>query len=163
MENKFTEIKAILIAVLTGINLYVNTVFGVFTVLLYIVIGLMVFDLLSRIYAAKRRSDESVESQKVMEGIYKKVGLGILIGLSLLMDLGFTEIAKHLNINIATNIIFTALVLAWLFIRETISIVENLQHAGLELPVFIVSTLGIAKEKIDSVSEAVVRKDGEGK
>ncbi len=156
MENKFTEVKTAIIAVFAFINLYVNTVFGVFTILLYIVIGLMIFDLFSRMYAAGRRTDEKVESKKIMDGIYKKIGLCMLIVLSLIVDLGFSEIAKYLNINIATKIIFTALVLAWLFVREVISIMENLQHAGIELPSFLVKALGIAKEQIDNIGDKAV-------
>ncbi len=160
MKEKISEVKGVFIIMLTTLNLYVTNVFGAMAPLLYITILAMLADLITRIYAASRRADEKVESKKIGQGIYKKLGLCLLILLALLVDFGLKLIAAQLGINVAIKIIFTAFVLAWIFIREVISNLENLQHAGIELPAFLVKALNIAKEKVDEMGDALV-KEGE--
>lgn len=159
MENKFLEIKTALIGVLAVIYAFLANIFGIFTPLLIITLGAMLADLITRIYAAKKRTDEKVESKKVMDGIYKKIGMCMLIALALLVDVTLSILAVIIGINIVSKIMVTALVMAWILIREIISNAENLQHAGIELPSFLVKILGIAKDKIDGAGEAIVGGD----
>ena len=69
------------------------------------------------------------------------------------MDAGLRLITETLGINVATKIIFTAFTLAWVFVRELISNLENLALAGIELPKFIVKALNLAKDKIDNTAD----------
>ena len=150
------KVKGGLIGVFTAINLFLADYFGVFTPLLWAVLGLMVFDLVTRVYAAAVRPDERAESKKVLQGIYRKLGMCFLIVLSLVLDFGLQQMSVSLGINIVSKIIFTALTLAWIFVRELISNLENLQWAGVELPKFIVKALNLAKDKVDQVGETIV-------
>ncbi len=156
------EIKAGLIGVLTVVYAFLTSIFGVFTPLLIITVGVMFADLITRIYAAGKRDDEKVELKKVLDGLYKKLGYGMLIMLAFLLDKALLILADALGINIVSKIIFTALVLAWLLVRELISNVENLQHAGIEIPEFLNKVLGIAKEKVDSAAGAIVDREVDG-
>lgn len=160
MEEKFNEIKITIVGVIAVIYAFLVNIFGAFTPLLIITLGAMFADLLTRMYAASSREDEKVESKLVMKGIYKKIGMCLLIVLALMVDKALLIITQALNINIISKVIFTALVMAWLLVRELISNLENLQHAGIELPAFLVKALGIAKDKIDSTANAIVDKDG---
>lgn len=139
-----------------AMNLVMINLFGVFAPLLYLVITLMVLDLVTRVYAASARKDERAESRKVMKGLYRKLGLCLLIVLSLILDLGLKEIANHLGIHITTKIIFTALTLAWLFVRELISNLENLQWAGIELPKFIVKAITLTQKKVEQMGDTII-------
>lgn len=156
MKEKIFEFKKILIMMLTTANIYLTNIFENFTPLLYITIVAMLADLITRIYAAARRVDEKVESKKIGQGIYKKLGLCLLILLALLVDCGLKLIADQLGINIPIKIIFTAFVLAWILIRELISNLENLQHAGIELPSFLIKTLNIARNRVDELGESIL-------
>lgn len=149
------EIKNWLVLLVATVNVFIAEMFGVFTPLLYITLGLMVFDLVTRIYAASVRADERPESKKVLIGIYRKLGMCFLIVLSLVLDFGLLQIADTLGITVSSKIIFTALTLAWIFVRELISNLENLSWAGIDLPDFIIKALTIAKEKIDSTGDAL--------
>ncbi|MHC1750789.1 MAG: phage holin family protein [Cellulosilyticaceae bacterium] len=159
MKENILDFKIALVGVIAIINMYLTGVFGVFTPLAYLVCGLMVADLITRAYAAGRRDDEKVQSKKVIEGIYKKLGMIMLIVLSLLLDYGATQLANGLGITITSKVIFTALTLAWIFVREFISNLENLQHAGIELPPFITKALNIAKDKVDQMGDTIVGGD----
>lgn len=152
MEN----LKVGIIAFLTTINLVISNYFGICAPLLYLTIGLMLFDLVTRVYAAAVREDENVKSKKVLLGISRKLGMCFLIVLSLLLDYGLLQLANTLGIVVATKIIFTALTLAWIFVRELISNLENLSHAGIDLPPFINKALSIAKDKVDNMGETIV-------
>lgn len=150
------KIKNFLIATFTALNIFLGGYFGVFTPLLWIVIILMVLDLITRIYAAAVRPDDKPESKKVLVGVYRKLGMCFLIVLSMLLDFGLLQLAETLGVTVVTKIMFAALTLAWIFVRELISNLENLQYAGVELPSFILSALDTAKDKVDQMTNAVV-------
>lgn len=156
------DVKGWLIGAVALVNVFITGLFGVFTPLLYITLGLMVMDLITRVYAASVRSDERAESKKVLVGIYRKLGMCFLIVLSLVLDFGLLQIADTLGITIATKVIFTALTLAWIFVRELISNLENLSWAGIDLPKFITKALNIAKDKVDSVGDSLTGGDKNG-
>ena len=86
-----------------------------------------------------------------------------LIVLSLVLDFGLLQLSSTLGITIVSKVIFTALTLAWIFVRELISNLENLQWAGVELPAFIVKALNLAKDKVDQVGDTIISTDAEGK
>lgn len=161
MGDKINEIKVATVGVIAVIYAFLANIFGAFTPLLIIAVGAMFADLITRVYAASVRDDEKPESKLVMKGIYKKIGLCMLIVLALMVDKALLIIAQALGINIISKIMFTALVMAWLLVRELISNAENLQHGGVELPAFLVKALGIAKDKIDSTAGAIVDQEGD--
>lgn len=158
------DIKATLTGIVATIYIWISAYFGVFTPLLVLTLIVMFGDLTTRIYAAGASDTEKIESKKVMQGIYRKLGMCMLIFLTLILDAGLVMIADTLGINVATKIIFTAFTLAWIFVRELISNLENLALAGIELPNFVVKALNIAKDKIDSAADLNVQggdKDGD--
>jgi phage-related holin len=160
MGEKVNEIKAGLVGVIAVIYAFIANIFGAFTPLLIITLGAMFADLITRIYAARVRLDEKVESKLVIKGIYKKLGMCMLIILALILDKALLILADVIGISVISKIMVTALVMAWLLVRELISNAENLQHAGIELPSFLIKILGIAKDKIDNAGDAIVGGDG---
>lgn len=148
--------KNILIGIFTAINIFITSYFGVFTPLLVITLILMATDLITRVYAACVRPDERAESKKVLQGLYKKLGMCLLVFLTLLLDSGLVQIATNLGIVVATKVLFTAFTLAWIFVRELISNLENLEWGGIDLPKFVVKALNIAKDKIDSAADNII-------
>lgn len=160
MGEKVNEIKAVLVGVIAVIYAFIANIFGAFTPLLIITLVAMFADLITRIYAARVRPDEEVESKLVIKGIYKKLGMCMLIILALLLDKALLILADVIGISVISKIMVTALVMAWLLVRELISNAENLQHAGIELPAFLIKILGIAKDKIDNAGDAIVGGDG---
>lgn len=159
MGDNFNEIKVATVGVIAVIYAFLANIFGSFTPLLFITLGAMFADLITRIYAAIVRPDERPESKKVLTGIYKKIGMCMLIVLALMVDVALSMLADLVGINIVSKIMITAFAMAWILVRELISNAENLQHAGIELPPFIVKILGIAKDKIDSAGDAIIGGD----
>lgn len=158
MEEKFNEIKITIVGVIAVIYAFLVNIFGAFTPLLIITLVSMFADLITRMYAAASRSDEKIESKLVLKGIYKKIGMCMLIVLALMVDKSLLLLAAILNINIVSKIFVTALVMAYILVRELISNVENLQHGGVEIPSFLLKILGLAKDKIDTAGDSIVGK-----
>lgn len=156
------DFKVIFTGFLGGLYIWVASYFGAFTPLLVLTVGAMLCDLCTRIYAAASSDTEKVESKKIMKGIYKKLGMCMLIVLTLLLDGGLRLISSTLGIEIATKIVFTGFTLAWIFVRELISNLENLALAGIDLPNFVIKALNIAKDKIDNVADIEVDKTKKG-
>lgn len=150
------DLKGFGICGIAAVNMFLTTYVGVFIPLLYLTVLLMVFDLITRVYAASVREDDEVKSKKVLTGIKRKLGMGFLIILSLLLDFGLIQIADTLGITVSSKIIFTALTLARIFVRELISNLENLQYAGIDLPPFVTKALDVAKDKVDQAGDAMV-------
>lgn len=153
------RIKNEVFALIVSINMILTNYFGKMTLLLYIVIGLMGLDLVTRIYAAGMNKNEKVESKKIMKGLYKKLGLCLLILLSVIMDVGLCFVTKALALPSTDHIIFTNLTLGWLFIRELISNLENLQSAGIELPRFIMKALCQTKQQVEALDQQKMMDD----
>ncbi len=146
----------IVVGVLGTINIFISSYFGAFTPLLYLTLLAMFCDLITRCYAAGVSGTEKVESKKIIQGLWRKLGMVLLIILTLMLDAGLKMIACSLDIHIATNIVFTGFTLGWIFVRELISNLENLGLAGIELPGFVLKALSIAKDKIDTVADVKV-------
>ena len=158
--------KNYIIASLGVINAVLVSFFGVFTPLLYTVLGLMFFDLISRMYAASMRDDEKVESKKVISGLGSKFGMIMLIVLGLIIDTGLSMVFKLVlslvDITVPISIIAVMpFTLAWIFVREATSICENLQHAGVKVPTFIIKALSVTNGAIDKAGEMIGGKEDE--
>ena len=147
------KIKITCTCALSSIYIFLSNLFGVFTPLVLITTIAMLTDLLTRLYAVSMRDDEKLESKKVLQGLAKKLGLCLLICITLTMDAGLMIIADTLNFNVAVHTVFTGFTLAWILVRELISNLENLAYAGVALPQFVVKALNTAKDKIDSNAE----------
>lgn len=159
MQENIFELKQGIVGVLGVVNIFLVGLFGDFLPFLLLSAGVMLFDLVSRIYAAAMRDDEEVKSKEIMKGFGKKFGLLMLIILSLFVDYGLKLILELLGVQIVTSIVITGFTIAWIFIREAISIAENLQHAGVPLPTFILKALNSAKDKVDTVGDSIVGGD----
>ena len=147
------KVKMTITCALSSIYIIINNLFGVFTPLVLITTIAMLTDLLTRLYAVSMRDDEKLESKKVLQGLAKKLGLCLLICITLTMDAGLMIIADTLNFELAVHTVFTGFTLAWILVRELISNLENLAYAGVALPQFVVKALNTAKDKIDSNAE----------
>lgn len=151
------KIKGEIAACLTIFNVIMTQCFGKVTALFWMVMGLMGMDLVTRIYAAGVRADERIESRKIMKGLYHKMGLCLFIMLSLILDLGLKEMTQLLGIQVMGKIIFTNVTLAWIFVRELISNLENLQRAGIEMPLFMMKALNKTQDKVETIGESMIK------
>lgn len=95
-------------------------------------------DLVTGIISAIKKHD--LQSSKLRDGIFKKVGFVICYFLALMIDLYGSEVGFHLNVDMLP------VVLSFVCLTETISVIENLAKITDIIPEKLLSLFHINKE-----------------
>lgn len=95
-------------------------------------------DLVTGIISAIKEHD--LQSSKLRDGIFKKVGFLICYFLALMIDLYGSEVGFHLNVELLP------VVLGFVCLTETISVIENLAKITDIVPKKLLSLFYINKE-----------------
>ena len=95
-------------------------------------------DLVTGIISAIKGHD--LQSSKLRDGVFKKVGFLICYFLALMIDLYGSEIGFHLNVELLP------VVLGFVCLTETISVIENLAKITDIVPEKLLSLFHISKE-----------------
>lgn len=95
-------------------------------------------DLVTGIISAIKKHD--LQSSKLRDGIFKKVGFLICYFLALMIDLYGSEVGFHLNVELLP------VVLGFVCLTETISVIENLAKITNIVPEKLLSLFHISKE-----------------
>lgn len=113
-----------------------------------IVAAFVVFDFITGVLAAGH--EKEINSERMTDGIYKKAGLLLLMGLGFGLDAAITCFAAEgLSLDIPFNLPFGVIVCAWIVINEAISVIENLVRLEVPIPERLTQFLKIAKDKLD--------------
>ena len=117
---------------------------------------LMILDYISGILAAKKEALENedshqygLNSKKGILGIYKKIGYMLTIVVAVCIDYLLFKFSSELGLKYSTNTFFGLVVTIWLIINEILSILENINRMGCELPNFLSKLLSELKKDID--------------
>ena len=95
-------------------------------------------DLVTGIISALK--EHNLQSSKLRDGIFKKIGFLICYFLALMIDLYGDEIGFHLNVELLP------VVLGFVCLTETISVIENLSKITDIVPEKLLSLFHISKE-----------------
>lgn len=154
MENA-RRTKILLAALITGMS----EIFGTFGVLISILTVIFVLDWLTGIGAAisdnaKVRTDSEGKKHGFQSiigviGIMKKVGYMVTIALSCLLDLFLHVTTEYLQVKMPFRLFFGTIVCTWFILNEMISVLENLDRSGVELPAFLRKAIEVLKINID--------------
>ena len=126
-----------------GGQLWIFILFTVIAILFDYATGLM----------AGRRSKEGLVSKKAAKGLEKKLGILFLLGLGLFLDGAIHFMVAKDFFDIPFELPIAHIVTLWIIITEAISICENLQKLGVQIPRWIVKTLRKAEKKMDQNDE----------
>lgn len=107
-----------------------------------------VTDYITGITASKYRK-EQVSSYKGIRGIYKKVGMWILIFVGWMMDMLVNYTVQYIGLTISLPYIVATVVAVWLLCNEIISILENLIDIGVEIPPFLMPLAKMIKGQVE--------------
>lgn len=154
------KLRSQMVLVVTMINLILTHYFGERTILVYMVVALMGLDVITHLYAHSigRKDGRKEVIRDLMRILYIKIGMILFILLSLILEIGLKIIIQLVGIKIMDKMILTNLTLAWLFVREMMSNLENLKKAGVEMPSFILQILSRVKVKVDDLTLLEVNK-----
>ena len=105
-------------------------------------------DYITGIMASKYR-EEQVSSYKGIKGIYKKVGMWILIFIGWMMDMLIKYTVQYVGLSISLPFIVATVVAVWLICNEIISIMENLIDMDVKIPPFLMPLAKMIKGQIE--------------
>lgn len=165
MDN-LTAIKAWLTAGILLASEFLG-MFGVLLVMLLILFGL---DYITAMVAAvsdnaKVRNETEEKKQGLksalgIKGILKKFGYMCLVALACLVDGFLFATTDFIGIKLPFAMFFGTMIVAWLSLNEMISILENLDRSGANLPSWLVKIVQKLKINVDSKVEDALIKTG---
>ena len=133
-------------AVVGGIVVFLNFIFGEHWILFALFLLFNVIDLITG--WMKAIMTKKVNSVTGFKGILKKLGYWIMILIAFLASITFVEIGKTLGIDLGVTKLLGWFVLASLTINELRSIVENFVEAGYNVPAILTTGLEIRNRLI---------------
>lgn len=152
MENKILVIKI----TLTTACAFFGDKFGALCPTLCLFMLLMLVDYVSGMLAAKKEALEHPNdnkygwsSKKGVIGIYKKVGYIITVLVAISTDYVIFKMVDEIGLEYNTNTLFGLMVLVWFVLNELLSILENAERMGVQLPFFLVSALSNIRKNIE--------------
>ena len=121
---------------------------GILAIPVLLLVAGNITDYITGIAASKYR-DESVSSYKGIRGIYKKVGMWILIFIGWMMDMLINYTVQYIGLIISLPYIVATIVAVWLICNEIISILENLIDIGVDIPPFLMPLAKMIKGQVE--------------
>ncbi len=107
-----------------------------------------VTDYITGILASQYR-EEQVSSYKGIRGIYKKIGMWILIFVGWMMDMLVNHTVQYVGLAISLPYIVATVVAVWLICNEIISILENLIDMDVDIPPFLMPLARMIKGQVE--------------
>lgn len=139
-------------------NYYVSAIvgaffsfFGVLAIPLLLLVPCNIIDYFTGM-AASKIEGKKIESSISFQGIIKKVTMYVLIFVGFGIDCMISYVTSTLHIDMMFPLLFSAIVASWLVINELISITENCEKIGHDIPL-LAPILRFIKDKIESTVE----------
>ncbi|MCI8660176.1 MAG: phage holin family protein [Lachnospiraceae bacterium] len=138
------KIKAVFIAIWS----FLFSWLGILALPVVLLVFGNVADYITGILASQYR-EEQVSSYKGIRGIYKKVGMWILIFVGWMMDMLMNYTVQYVGLSISLPYIIATVVAVWLICNEIISILENLIDMDVEIPPFLIPLARMIKGQVE--------------
>ena len=143
--EKATYIKAIFISIFS----FMSSIFGALAIPIILLVLCNVIDYITGLIASPYRK-ENVNSYKSIRGIFKKVGMWLLIVVGVILDELLKYAASTIGITIPLTFLIACVVAIWLICNEAISILENLKDIGTKIPGFLLPLTKNIKSQVEN-------------
>lgn len=130
---------------------------GILAIPVYALVACNILDYITGLMAAKYRN-QTINSDTGVRGIFKKVGMWILVCVGAMVDTLINYSVNVAGFHIAIPFIFAFAIALWLDFNELISIVENVKDMGVKLPKFLLPLLKNIKKKVDDTASSATKK-----
>ena len=137
------KLKALISAAVAGLIAYI----GVILVPLALLFVMMIVDYISGISAAYITG--ALSSRAGIKGIIKKVGYFGIVIVAAVIDWVIYSGLEVIGIDIRMSYYFGLIVVIWLIINESVSILENLDKIGVPLPPFMMTIVKKLKSHLE--------------
>ena len=137
-------------ALVTTIMGVLSSLLGALFVPVLLLVACNIIDYATGLMAAPYRKDGKISSYKSFRGILKKISMWILVIVGSLMDQMVTYTASMFGWRNTVSFLIACLVAIWLVCNEIISILENVQDVGLQLPKWMLPLVKHIKSQADN-------------
>ena len=143
--EKATYIKAFFITIFS----FMSSIFGALAIPIILLVLCNIIDYITGLIASPYRK-ENVNSYKSIRGIFKKVGMWLLIVVGVILDELLKYAASTIGITIPLTFLIACVVAIWLICNEAISILENLKDIGTKIPGFLLPLTKNIKSQVEN-------------
>jgi len=132
----------------TGLWSVVLSLFGVLAIPVLLLVGCNIIDYATGLLAAKYRN-QNVDSYKGIRGIAKKICMWLLVLVGVIIDQLLKYSSGTIGITLPFTFLVACIVAVWLICNELISILENINDIGVELPPFLQKLVKNIKSQVE--------------
>lgn len=136
----------------TAVFSFLNSIFGILTVPIVLMVGSSIIDYITGLAACKER-EENISSYKSIRGITKKVCMWFLVVVGAMVDVLLKYASETIGITLPFTFLIACIVAIWIICNEIISILENIKDVGVELPVFLEKLTQNIKSQVEELGE----------
>lgn len=148
-------IKAIVTAVLT----IISSLLGVLAIPVVMLVGSNIVDYATGLMASPYR-DEDINSYKSIRGIFKKIGMWLLVLVGAMVDEVLMYTSMSIGKEMPLKFVIACAVALWLICNEIISILENVQDMGVNIPPFLQPLVKHIRSQVEEQAEEMERAAG---
>lgn len=139
------KVKATVIAALSVLMSWL----GILAIPVFLLVGCNLIDYVTGLVAAKYRQDGGISSYKSIRGIFKKIGMWLLVIVGSFMDILIQYAVECVGLGLTVPFVVATLVAVWLVVNEIISILENLIDIGVNMPPFLMPIVKYIKKQVE--------------
>ena len=123
-------------AIFTAIFAFLSALLGVLAVPVILLVACNVIDYVTGLMASPCRK-EDIQSYKSIRGIFKKVSMWMLVVVGAIIDEMLLYASTTIGWKSPVTFLIACIVAMWLICNEIISILENIQDMGVNIPAFL--------------------------
>lgn len=123
-------------AIFTAVFAFISALLGVLAVPVILLVTCNLIDYATGLMASKYRSQD-INSYKSIRGIFKKVSMWLLVVVGAIIDELLLYAATTIGKPVPVTFLIACIVAMWLICNEIISILENIQDMGVNIPAFL--------------------------
>lgn len=145
-------------ATVTIVMSFLSSLLGVLFIPVCLLAGCNLLDYATGLMASPNRG-EKIKSYKSIRGIFKKVGMWMLVIAGAALDQLIKYSAETVGLNFPFTFMIACVVAIWLICNEIISILENIADMGTPLPPFLTKIVFYVKEQIETTTDIDIDTD----
>lgn len=142
----------------TGLLAVLSVWLEVLAVPVILLVLSMILDYVTGLMAASHRG-KTITSYRSVNGIAKKICLLLLVAVGLILDGLIFYVRESFGLAFPWSFVIAAVIAVWLTVNEIISILENVQDIGVNIPSWLLPLVKNLKGKVESIAPETENKE----
>lgn len=135
----------------TAVFAFIASILGILYVPVLLMVACNVIDYTTGLMAVSSRKEE-LSSYRSIKGITKKVCMWLLVVVGAIVDELIKYAAETVGIDIPVHFLVACVVAIWIICSELLSILENINDIGVNLPPFLLPIIKLLQQKTEEAA-----------